>query len=103
VQSANLEVIKIEDLNSATKVSQEKNSQKLFISINTSSPLSINLQPAQWPLGYKFNIMPTFDGQTYPRQFLMSFEAAVISRGGDETILANSYVGRLFWIPLEML
>ena len=79
LQSASHEVIHLEDPNSATKVSQEKNSLKSFISIDTSSPLSINLQLAQWPLGYKFDMIPTFDGQSDPRQFLMSFEAAVIS------------------------
>ena len=34
----------------------------------------------------------TFDGQPDPRQFLMSFEAVVISRGSDETTLAKSLV-----------
>ena len=41
LQSASHEVIHLEDPNSATKVSQEKNCQKSFISIDTSSPLSI--------------------------------------------------------------
>ena len=67
LQSASHEVINLEEPNSATKASQEKNSQKSFISIDTSSPLSTNLQPAQWPLGYKFNMIPTFDGQSDPR------------------------------------
>jgi hypothetical protein len=82
----------LDEPNSATKTSHEKNSQKSFISIDTSSPLSINLQLAQWPLGYKFNMIPTFDGQYDPRQFLMSFKAAVISGGGDETTLVKSLV-----------
>ena len=37
-------------------------------------------------------MIPTFDGQSDPRQFLMSFEAAVISEGGDETTLAKSLI-----------
>jgi hypothetical protein len=37
-------------------------------------------------------MIPTFGGQSVPRQFLMSFEAAVISRGDDETTLAKSLV-----------
>jgi hypothetical protein len=37
-------------------------------------------------------MIPTFDCQSNPRQFLMSFEAAVISRGRDETTLAESLV-----------
>jgi hypothetical protein len=37
-------------------------------------------------------MIPTFDGESDPRQFLMSFEATVIARGGDETTLAKSLV-----------
>jgi hypothetical protein len=71
-----------EESHPATRISQERNIQKAFISIDTSSLLSTNLQLAQWPIGYKFNMIPTFDGESYPRQFLMSFEAAVIAGEG---------------------
>jgi len=37
-------------------------------------------------------MIPTFDAQSDPRQFFMSFKAIVISRGGDETTLAKSRV-----------
>ena len=47
LQNACHEVIHLDEPNSATKASQDKNSQKSFISIDTSSPLSINLQLAQ--------------------------------------------------------
>ena len=47
LQSASHEVIHLDEPNSATKASQVKNSQKSFISIDTSSPLSINLLLAQ--------------------------------------------------------
>jgi fatty acid-binding protein DegV len=67
LQNTSHEVIHLDESNSATKASHEKNSQKSFISIDTSSLLSINLQLAQWPLGYKFNMIPTFDGQSNPR------------------------------------
>jgi hypothetical protein len=92
LQNANHEVINQEESHPVTRISQERNNQKSFISINTSSPLSTNLQLVQWPIGYKFNMIPTFDGESDPRQFLMSFEAAVIVRGGDKTTLAKSLV-----------
>jgi exonuclease VII large subunit len=85
LQNASHEVIHLEEPNSATKVSQEKNFQKSFISIDISSPLSINLHLSQWSLGYKFNMISIFDGQSDLRQFMMSFKAAVISGGDDET------------------
>jgi hypothetical protein len=37
-------------------------------------------------------MIPTFDDQSDPRQFLMSFKAAIISRGSDETTLSKSLV-----------
>jgi hypothetical protein len=92
IQSANNEVIHVDNPNSAAKTSQERSSLRSFISVDPNSPLSTNLQLAQWPLGYKFNMLPTFDGQSDPRQFLMSFEAAIISGGGDETTLAKTLV-----------
>lgn len=92
IQSTNNEVINIDEPSSAAKASQEKISQKSFTSIDTDFPLSINLQLAKWPQGYKFNLIPIYDGQSDPRQFLMSFEAAVTSGGGDETTLDKSLV-----------
>jgi hypothetical protein len=81
-----------EESHPATRISQERNIQNSFISIDTSSPPSINLQLAQWPIWYKFNMIPTFDGESDSRQFLMSFEARVIAGGGDKTTLAKSLV-----------
>jgi exonuclease VII large subunit len=46
LQNASHEVIHLDEPISTTKASQEKNSQKSFISIDTSSPLSINLKLA---------------------------------------------------------
>jgi hypothetical protein len=37
-------------------------------------------------------MIPTFDGESDLRKFLMSFEAAIIAGGGDEITLAKSLV-----------
>ena len=42
--------------------------------------------------GYKPIILPKFNGKTDPHQFIMSYEAAVASAGGDDAILAKSFV-----------
>jgi t-SNARE complex subunit (syntaxin) len=47
LQNANLEVMNQEESHPAIRISQERNIQKTFISIDTSSPLSTNLQLAQ--------------------------------------------------------
>jgi hypothetical protein len=62
IHSANQEVIHIDDIGSATIASQERSSQRPFIRIDPSSSLSTSLQLAQWPLGYKFNTLTTYDG-----------------------------------------
>jgi len=56
------------------------------------SPLSEGLQNAPWPPNYKPITLPKFNGKTDPRQFLMSFEAAIASAGGNDSVLAKSFV-----------
>ncbi|XP_021308584.1 uncharacterized protein LOC110432454 [Sorghum bicolor] len=56
------------------------------------SPLSEGLQTSPWPTTYKPITLPKFSGKADPRQFLMSFKAAVASAGGNETVMAKSFV-----------
>ena len=44
------------------------------------------------PASYKLITLPKFSSKTDPRQFLMRFEAAMASIGGNETVLAKSFV-----------
>ena len=60
--------------------------------LDLRSPLSEGLQTSPWPATYKPITLPKFNGKTDPRQFLMSFEAAVASAGGNETVMAKSFV-----------
>jgi hypothetical protein len=41
---------------------------------------------------YKPISLPKFNGRSDPRQFIISFEAAVASAGGNDTILAKSFI-----------
>lgn len=54
--------------------------------------MSEGLQASPWLASYKPITLPKFSGKTDPRQFLMSFEVAVASTGGNETVLAKSFV-----------
>jgi hypothetical protein len=56
-----------------------------------TSPLSKKLQLYLWPVGYKPRI-PVFNGKTNPRKFLVSYEIAVTSAGGDAQILSKSLI-----------
>lgn len=42
-----------------------------------------------WPQNYK---PLSYNGKTNPMQFIMSFEAVIASAGGDDTVLAKSFI-----------
>jgi hypothetical protein len=56
------------------------------------SPLSVELESAPWPRRFNANTLPQYDGDYDPKEFLMKFEAAVESNGGDATTKAKALV-----------
>jgi hypothetical protein len=56
------------------------------------SPLSVELESASWPRRFNTNTLPQYDGDYNPKEFLMKFEAAVESNGGDDTTKAKALV-----------
>jgi hypothetical protein len=56
------------------------------------SPLSVELESASWPRRFNANTLPQCDGDYDPKEFLMKFEAAVESNGGDATTKAKALV-----------
>ena len=60
--------------------------------LNLKSLLSEGLQASPWLATYKPITLPKLNGKMDPCQFLMSFEAAVAFAGGNETIIAKSFV-----------
>jgi hypothetical protein len=61
-------------------------------SINTKCPLADNLQLVPWLAQYRAAPPPKYYGESDPRNFLMSYEAAIALFSGDETILAKSFI-----------
>ena len=57
-----------------------------------TSPLSNALQRTSWPYGYKPIQLPKYDGSVDPVQFIMTYEATIASAGGDDSIIAKSFV-----------
>ena len=55
------------------------------------SPLSAELQAVQWPARFVLVKLPTFCGDTDPREFFMRYETAVESYGGGEAIKAKAF------------
>jgi hypothetical protein len=56
------------------------------------SPLSQEIQITPWPQSYRPVPLPRFSGQSDPRQFLMIYEAAILSAGGDDSVLVKSII-----------
>jgi hypothetical protein len=60
--------------------------------VDLELPLSIGLQTAPWPPKFKPVSLPKYNGFTNSRQFLMTYESAVNSAGGDDVALAKSFI-----------
>ena len=56
------------------------------------SPLSEGIQNSPWSTAYKPITLPKFNGRSDPQQLIMSFEVAVASTGGNDMVLAKSFV-----------
>jgi small-conductance mechanosensitive channel len=60
--------------------------------VDPESPLSIGLQTAPWPPKFKPVSLPEYNSFKNSRQFLMRYESAVNSAGGDDIALAKSFI-----------
>jgi hypothetical protein len=60
--------------------------------VDSESPLSIGMQTAPWPPKFKPVSLPKSNGFGNSRQFLMRYESAVNSAGGDDVALAKSFI-----------
>jgi hypothetical protein len=60
--------------------------------VDPDSPLSIGLQTAPWPPKFKPVSLPKYNGFRNSRQFLMRYETVVNSAGGDDVVLAKSFI-----------
>jgi hypothetical protein len=55
-------------------------------------PPSHRIAGIPWPPSYKPPQLPMYDGHSDPKQFLMSYKAAISSYGGNTTVMAKSFV-----------
>jgi hypothetical protein len=60
--------------------------------VDSESPLSIGLQTAPWPPKFKPVSLLKYNGFGNSKQFLMRYESAVNSAGGDDVALAKSFI-----------
>jgi hypothetical protein len=60
--------------------------------VDPESPFSIGLQTAPWPPKFKPVSLQKYNGFGNSRHFLMRYESAVNSIGGDDVALAKFFI-----------
>ena len=56
------------------------------------SPLSAELDEVPWPRRFNATILPQFDGESDPEEFLLKYEATIESTGGGRAVKAKALV-----------
>ncbi|RLM65332.1 polyprotein [Panicum miliaceum] len=57
-----------------------------------SSPLTLELEKAQWPARSNAVSLPQYDWDSNPREFLLKYEATMELNGGGSSIKENAFV-----------
>jgi hypothetical protein len=51
-----------------------------------------SLQVSPWPANFRAGTYPKYNGSTNPAQYIMSYQVAVASSGGDDATMAKSFI-----------
>jgi hypothetical protein len=60
--------------------------------LDERSPLAPQLQVSPWPTNFRAGTYPKYNDNTDLAQYIMSYQVAVASSGGDDTIMAKSFI-----------
>jgi hypothetical protein len=60
--------------------------------LDERSPLAPHLQVSPWPTNFRAGTYPKYNGSTDPAQYIMSYQVAVASSGGDDATMAKSFI-----------
>jgi hypothetical protein len=60
--------------------------------LDERSPLAPQLQVSPWPANFRAGTYPKYNGSTDPTQYIMSYQVAVASSGGDDATMAKSFI-----------
>jgi hypothetical protein len=60
--------------------------------LDERSPLEPHLQVMPWPANFRAGTYPMYNGSTDPAQYIMSYQVAVASSGGDDATMAKSFI-----------
>jgi hypothetical protein len=60
--------------------------------LDERSPLAPQLQASPWPANFRAGTYPKYNGSTNPAQYIMRYQVAVASSGGDDATMAKSFI-----------
>jgi hypothetical protein len=60
--------------------------------LHERSPLAPHLQVSPWSANFRAGTYPKYNGNTDPAQYIMSYQVAVASSGGDDATMAKSFI-----------
>jgi hypothetical protein len=60
--------------------------------LDERSPLAPHLQVSPWPANFRAGAYPKYNGSTDPAQYIMSYQVAVASFGGDDSTMVKSFI-----------
>jgi hypothetical protein len=60
--------------------------------LDERSPLAPHLQVTPWPANFRAGTYPKYNGSTDPAQYIMSYQVAIASFGGDDATMAKSFI-----------
>jgi hypothetical protein len=60
--------------------------------LDERSPLAPHLQVMTWPANFWVGTYPKYNDSTDPAQYIMSYQVAVASSGGDDATMAKSFI-----------
>jgi hypothetical protein len=60
--------------------------------LDERSPLAPHLQVSPWPANFRAGTYPKYNGSTDLAQYIMSYQVAVASSGGDDATMAKSFI-----------
>ena len=60
--------------------------------LDERNPLAPQLQASPWPANFRAGTYPKYNGSTDPAQYIMSYQVAVASSGGDDATMAKSFI-----------
>ena len=66
-----------------------------LVTYGTTTAFTRNLRRVVWPVKFKPDLPPRYDGKNNPLEFLQLYTLAIQAAGGDDKVMAN-------WFPMAL-